>query len=245
MSLLSEHIGPTTPHPMGVQMTLRSAWDVLSTIVVTTCAVILLSLYLHDRAQGGNSEKHFSDWEDWSNSAIRMGAEKPPMVISAFMDFSCPYCRRIVPMLDSVRTEYGENVAIEFHHFPLANHKFAKPAAVAAECADQQGKFVEMYHGLYAKMDSLGVKPWTAFAEEAGLGDIRAFAECIQRPAETFSRIAAGDSLGRAIGVIGTPTLWVNGTKLTERSMVFVRERAEDLGVRANQSYSSTRVLRW
>jgi protein-disulfide isomerase len=153
------------------------------------------------------------------------------MVVATFMDFTCPFCRDLVPVLDSLRTEFGERVAIEFHFFPLFGHQHAGPAAAAADCAHDQGFFYEMYHALFTQADSFGTKPWGVLATEAGVPDVEKFGKCIRKSPKTFDRIYAGKELGRRIGVNGTPEVWVNGQLFLGRNLAAFRDRARELGL--------------
>lgn len=77
------------------------------------------------------------------------------VVIVEFSDFQCPFCRRwYSDSLPEIRKYIGENVALAFLHFPLAQiHPNAAAAHVAAECAGAQGKFWEMHDLLYEEQD--------------------------------------------------------------------------------------------
>lgn len=69
-------------------------------------------------------------------------------VIATFSDFQCPYCSRQAAVFDQLLTKY-DNLTIEFHHFPLSFHDQALNAALASECAREQGKFKEMHDALF------------------------------------------------------------------------------------------------
>lgn len=217
-------------------MTFLGIWEVISTAVVTVAAVTMLTLYLHDRQRVASpsdvAPTSADDWRDWGESGIRMGSDGATMVIATFSDFSCPFCRDLVPVLDSLGAEYPGKVAIEHHHFPLKRHEFAVPSAIAAECADRQGRFDEMYYTLFLQMDSIGLKSWDGLAADAGIPDMTRFQQCIRSSEEGFPRIAAGRSLGARIGVRSTPTIWINGQLFQgERSLAALRRRAKELGL--------------
>jgi len=61
--------------------------------------------------------------------------------IVEFSDFQCPYCKRVVPILKQLMAKYGDQVKLVWKDFPLPNHPDARPAAEAAQCARDQGKF--------------------------------------------------------------------------------------------------------
>ena len=158
-----------------------------------------------------------------------MGSENARMVVATFMDFQCPFCRDLVPVLDLLRSEYGSQITVEFHHFPLPGHRHALKAAMVAECADRQGKFEEMYYTLFQQMDSLGTKTWTALASEAGIPDLAVFNACQMLPRSEFPRIDAGRELGLSIGVEGTPRIWVNGSLMSSPTLEAFKKRARAL----------------
>ena len=70
-----------------------------------------------------------------------------------FSDFQCPACRYAELPLHQIDVLYGGKIRFIFKHYPLRMHEWAKPAAVAAECAGRQGKFWEYHDRLYAKQD--------------------------------------------------------------------------------------------
>jgi len=219
---------------------LRSAWDVASAGVVALVAVTMLMLFLHDRRQASippDSEPVYAeDWRDWQASGIRLGAAYAPMVVAVFSDFRCPYCRDLVPVLDSLVEEFRPQVSLEFHHYPLSPQGLSVLSAVAAECADQQGRFWEMYRTLFRHFDSVGVRAWEVLASEAGVGDVTRFGACIQEPSEAFARIAGGRALGERVGVRGVPSVWINGELFRgERSLAALRKKAEELGLSASK----------
>jgi protein-disulfide isomerase len=145
------------------------------------------------------------------------------------MDFQCPFCRGWSARLDSLLAEHSESVRISFHHWPLSNHPHALPAAVAAECAQQQGAFLPYARELFAAQDSIGVRPWKAFAETAGVPDLGAFEACAALPADSFPRIKYGRDLANRVGATGTPTVWING-QMRRPTLAELRELVQEAG---------------
>src|SRR5437867_1802928 len=73
-----------------------------------------------------------------------------PVVVEEYGDYQCPPCGALYPELKQIEHEYGNQVQIVFHHFPLTRmHKNALTAAHAAEAARNQDKFWEMHDRLY------------------------------------------------------------------------------------------------
>lgn len=139
-----------------------------------------------------------------------IGSADAPIKILEFSDLECPFCQRFHTTLQGVREEFGQDVAFVFLHYPLEIHRQAVPAALGAECAAEQGKFMEYLDVVYAEQDSLGNRGWASLAARAGVSDTVAFSGCV---AEESGRVVIdrGRELGRQIGVNGTPTVIVNG----------------------------------
>jgi protein-disulfide isomerase len=149
------------------------------------------------------------------------------LTVVEFMDFQCPYCARWAARLDSLGAEFGDAVQVTLDHFPLPRHPHALPAAIAAECAHEQGAFPELKRALFAGQAGFGSRPWGSFAEEAGVPDLELFAECSARSPDSFERIGHGMELGRRVGVRGTPTVWINGVS-GQPSLAEARRRIEE-----------------
>jgi protein-disulfide isomerase len=113
--------------------------------------------------------------------------------------------------VDSLLEMYPYAVQVVWHHYPLSSHELAVPAAIAVECASQQGVAREFQMAVFAQQKFLGTKPWTDLASDAGVVDTEQFGRCILQPIDSFPRITYGLELGKRVGVRGTPTVWVNG----------------------------------
>ncbi|HYC51594.1 MAG TPA: thioredoxin domain-containing protein [Gemmatimonadaceae bacterium] len=151
------------------------------------------------------------DWREFRKAGIAFdGSAGAPVEIVEFGDFECPVCAAFEPTLQAVTSKYGDQISRVFVHFPIPGHRFARPAALAAECAHQQGAFAAMKAVLYARQDSFGLRPWTNFAREAGVADLARFDACVAAP-ESGERIDKGFALAERLGFRGTPTIVLNG----------------------------------
>ncbi|HXV77920.1 MAG TPA: thioredoxin domain-containing protein [Candidatus Polarisedimenticolaceae bacterium] len=137
------------------------------------------------------------------------GPVDAPVTIVEYSDFQCPYCARVGPTLDQIKQAYGDRVRIVFRDFPLPNHPQAIPAAQAAKCANEQGKFWDYHDKLFASQRELGPDKYKQFAVELGL-DSEKFDACVDsnKYAQQVQLIATG---GQQAGVTGTPAFFVNG----------------------------------
>ncbi|MFA5708024.1 MAG: DsbA family protein [Mycolicibacterium sp.] len=139
-----------------------------------------------------------------------------------FLDFECEGCRAVYPAIEQLRAEYGYRVNFVIRYFPLQAHVNAERAARAVEAAAQQGHLEAMYRKMYDTQAQWGEKHTPAdgvfrgFAAELGL-DMAAFDTAYADPA-TLDRIRLDFADGRALGVQGTPTFFLNNTRIQPHS---------------------------
>jgi protein-disulfide isomerase len=181
----------------------------------TTVAIIHREFFASraGRTQAEQKPIFLKDWRVDLPRGIRMGSADASVQLLEFSDFECPFCASLHKDLKTLRTRYPTQVALTFMHFPLPMHRFAIPAARVAECAGDQGRFEAMYDRLFDEQDSLGLKPWSEFASEAGVADSAAFEACIKRT-DPIPRVVDGKALGNEWDVHSTPTVVINGWRL-------------------------------
>jgi protein-disulfide isomerase len=134
------------------------------------------------------------------------------VTIIEFSDYQCPFCARVNPTLDMVRTFYGDKVKIVFKDYPLPNHAEAPKAAEAARCAGEQNKYWEMHDAMFANQRSLQLPVLKQSARAIGL-DGTAFDACLDS-GKHAAAVQAGIELGNKVGVNSTPSLYINGRPL-------------------------------
>lgn len=160
------------------------------------------------------------------SSAPVQGDKNAPVTIAVFDDFECPYCAQTVPLLKQVLDIYPGKVKLVFKHFPLSSHRNAQNAALTALAAQNQGKFWEMHDLLYANYNKLNAQKIDELAVEAGL-DLNQVKKDRANP-QLSARIKQDMEEGTAAGVRGTPTIFVNGRLLPERSLNGFRQLIDD-----------------
>jgi protein-disulfide isomerase len=141
--------------------------------------------------------------------AATKGPETAPVTIVEFSDFQCPFCARVVPTLQQVQDTYKDHVRIVWKHLPLSIHKDAVGAALAAEAARKQGKFWEYHDKLFTDRTKLGSDDLKQYAKDLQL-DMARFETDLQSGAEK-KRIDADVAEAQALGINGTPGIFVNG----------------------------------
>ena len=122
-------------------------------------------------------------------------------------------------------TEFGDRVRLVVRDFPLSQHANARKAAEAAEAAREQGKYWEYSSVLFRNQSALGVDKLRQYAAELGLDRARfdasldsgKFAEKVQRDIVD----------GRKLGINGTPTLYINGKRVSDNSYESVKSAIE------------------
>jgi protein-disulfide isomerase len=151
-----------------------------------------------------------------SGSPFR-GPEHAPVVITVFSEFQCPACARLVPILEQVLEKYPKEIKLVFKNYPIRRHRFAREAAVAALAAGRQGKFWQLHDLLFKNFNQLNREKIKELAQEAGL-DMEQF-EKDTKDRKFLEMINRDVSDGVKIGVRGTPTVFVNGRLLKNRSL--------------------------
>jgi protein-disulfide isomerase len=122
-----------------------------------------------------------------------------------------------VPLLEQVLEKYPDDVKIVFKNFPLRNHKFAMKAATAALAAERQGKFWEFHDLLFKNYNKLNDQKIREIALKLGL-DQTEFEKKMKDPKIT-AMIRQDVREGAQAGVRGTPTIFINGRRLNNRSL--------------------------
>jgi protein-disulfide isomerase len=140
------------------------------------------------------------------------GPANAPVTIIEFSDYQCPFCRRAEGTVEQVLQTYGDKVRLVYRDYPLPFHEHAKPASIAAMCAEKQGKFWE-YHEKLFKSDDLSDEGLVKMAGEVGL-DLGKFEECRKSP-DTMAAVDKEIAAGAAVGVRGTPAFFINGRMLS------------------------------
>lgn len=132
------------------------------------------------------------------------------MQLVIYGDYECPYTRRALIQVRTIRQELGDDFVLVFRNFPLIEiHPHALNAAQAAEAAEQQGKFWEMHDLLFANQRALTDTDLVRYATQVGLDEARFNRD---RASDIVkSKIDADVQSGESSGVEGTPTLFVNG----------------------------------
>jgi protein-disulfide isomerase len=122
-----------------------------------------------------------------------------------------------MPLLEQVLEKYPRDVKLIYKSFPLRNHPFAKPAVIAAMAAGRQDKFWEFHDEIFRDFTQLNEAKLDEIARKLNL-DMERFNRDRQDP-ELVSAIDRDVQEGFQAGVRGTPSIFINGRRLKQRSM--------------------------
>ena len=139
----------------------------------------------------------------------QLGPDAAPVTIVVWGDFECPFCAKMAPVLRHVRETYGDDVRIVYRHLAMAMHARAALAAEAGVAAAEQGKFWAFHDLVFGQPGRLARGDLEQLAEAAGLDLPRFRAALDDRRYRDAVAVESADAL--ALGVDGTPTLFVNG----------------------------------
>jgi protein-disulfide isomerase len=154
-----------------------------------------------------------------STSGVARGPSNANLTIVEFSDLECPHCKNAQPIIDKLMGDFP-NGRLVFQQFPLENtHPWAFKAATWAQCIGEQNNaaFWKFINGVYD--DQLDIDPQNADVKlkehtTAAGADATKAGTCVSNP-ETARKVRQSLELGKAIGVNGTPTVFLNGRKIS------------------------------
>ena len=144
------------------------------------------------------------------------GGEKANVTIVEFSDFQCPFCAKSAEIVRSLKKKYGNKIKFVFKQFPLPFHSQAQKAAVASLCANEQSvsQFWKLHDVMFADQGKLSPENIKKSAKEIGL-DSSKFDKCLDDN-KYAAQVQKDIEQGKAIGVKGTPSFFINGMAFIE-----------------------------
>jgi len=152
------------------------------------------------------------------------GPATAPVTVVEFGDFQCPHCKEAQPTLDKLANE-GKNARVVFQNFPLPMHDWAMKASSYADCIgrtsnDAFWKFVSSVYGAQSEITASNAdEKLTALADGVGVKGSDT-AACAVKP-ETATRVQRSIDLGTSLGVNSTPTIFINGRKVSSGGLPY------------------------
>lgn len=200
-----------------------SKWDLLDrlgSIVVALAAVVVVGLaLLRERETPKESEApsltaaRVPEWNAVRDAAARI-SDGGSLLIVQFGDFECPFCRQFASTVRALPDSTKALVTEAFVNFPLSSHRFAFQSAIEFQCAADLGYGRSLHDRLFAAQDSLSLLGPRIVLESVGIATHPEHSDCIDS-GRARQRVEASVELGRLLKVNMTPTVIVNGWRLS------------------------------
>jgi len=145
-----------------------------------------------------------------------IGDADAKVTIFEYFDYQEPFCGAFARSeFPTLRTQYVHTGLVRwvFRHYPGANNARARPAAEAAECAADQGSFMDYHDLLFTDGSDLSDAEFGEHADTLGL-DRTEFDACIAGTSKA-NRIEQDVTSGNALGAPTVPTFFVNGDMIS------------------------------
>jgi Na+:H+ antiporter, NhaA family len=143
------------------------------------------------------------------------GPADAPVTLIEYGDYECPFCVKAFPVLEQLRERYGKKLRFVFRHVPKSGQAFDKQAAEASEFAAAQGKFWSMHAQLFALAAGHDLEQLVAAASAIGLDAAACRKALVER--SFAERVRELSVAALHSGIIGTPTLFINGVRYENR----------------------------
>ena len=165
--------------------------------------------------------------DDGGKDAGVLAAGTGPVTVEVYLDFQCPVCKQLEasvgPTIDQLVAQ--QKIKLVWHPLgfldSLSTTDYSTRSASAAGCASDGGKLKSYGDALFAQQPpeggpGLSDDTLIQIGETVGLTQ-PSFAQCV-RDGKYGNWVAHVNDLAARRGVNGTPTVFVNGTQLTDRT---------------------------
>jgi protein-disulfide isomerase len=144
------------------------------------------------------------------------GPLNAPVTLIEYGDYECPFCAQGYPVIEQVREHFGDRLCFVYRHVPKSASKgFAKQAAEAAEFAAGHGRFWAMHAQLFVQTGDHDLELLVAAAKAIGLDAEECRAALVEH--KYAARVRELSVASVRSGIIGTPTLFINGVHYEDR----------------------------
>ena len=172
--------------------------------------------YTFDMQRIGLQAGKYLKLPKFEEGALLSGSQDAPVKVVTFTDFQCPFCKNFHKDLTETVRGYGDEVGLVYKYRPLTVHKQGLNAALASECAHEQGKFGVYVDYLFAKQGewgtTLGTQKFKDYAWYLKL-DGRKFSQCLDSK-KYNDKVISDSAEADSFSVEGTPATFVNGVFL-------------------------------
>jgi len=154
-------------------------------------------------------------WKVALGTSAQLGSKTALVTIVEFSDFQCPYCKRVQPTLQQVKSAYGADVRLVFKHMPLPFHPRAEPAAeLALEARAEKGDtgFWSAHDKLFDAQPKLEDADLDRVATELHLDLAKVHAAITAK--KYAATIQTDQDQGDDIQANGTPHFFIDGRRV-------------------------------
>lgn len=143
-----------------------------------------------------------------------LGDPNARVTIVEFLDYNCPFCKSISPVIKNLVSNNSGKVRVFIKHFPLTGnqgHEFSKLAAQAAQAAGKMGKFTEMHEGLM-EMQDINRESIIERAVLIGLNQEEFIS--LMDSEEIKNQVEKDLETAKKLQITGTPSIFLNGLRV-------------------------------
>jgi protein-disulfide isomerase len=148
------------------------------------------------------------------SDAPMKGSASARLTLVEFVDYECPHCKRVQPVMRQALDEYKSDLKLYFKHYPLGMHSNSQLAAEAAVAAQKQNKFWPYSDQIWAHAENLTPAVLEQIAKDVGL-DVDRWRKDLESE-EVRSKVAKDHADGMALGLSATPTIYLNGREFAD-----------------------------
>ena len=182
------------------------------TIFLITVAIITVIVAVRKTNQGEKNAlkpvKTIENWESIFNKNPEHQNSENYIII--FFDYECPYCATLEVEINELINSSSSKLNVSYFHRPLKGAKNSFMASLAAECARDQGRFLEYHSLLYKHSFELGKIQYSDLAKKIEINDLSKFNNCVegQKKSDIVKKqMRIADSLG----INAVPTIIIDG----------------------------------
>ena len=166
-------------------------------------------------------EKQLAEWRKalLADPSPTRGNPTAPITIVEFADFQCPYCQRFDGFYRGLPPEIRQKVRLVYKELPLPMHPWAQPAAAIAVCASFQSNdaFWQFHDFFLDKQNEITPLNITEHLKGTPGVDLDDVSKCLNDKKAT-PVLDRDQALASQLHVSGTPTVFVNGKRITVQS---------------------------
>jgi len=185
---------------------------IIAFLFVIIAIILGASLLPKEEISLGDKLKLQEKYEIPTDNSYWIGSDNPQITIVVFSDFSCSACKNINPKLKKILSKYVKNIKIIYKDFPVISEN-STTLALIARCAGEQKTFWEMHDELFLKQSYISADEINLTLEKLYL-NTENFNSCMKEE-RYLNDIKKDFALGKQLNLEGTPTLFINGYKLS------------------------------